>query len=191
MLAAAAGIVMAMSIAPAGAAQAAAGFSGVAKFKNSTIDLKKDGWGSAQTCVVRSKTEVQCYATAAEADRALGYVRTNDPLVKAAQKQRASGVSAQAAAADPPACANGWLCLWEHINGGGRRLIFKDEYWQKLSEYAFENTLSSWRNNQGANDTGGIFDGASGGFGTRTLSSSTYNSNVGATLNDKTDQVLG
>ncbi|MEU8237045.1 peptidase inhibitor family I36 protein [Actinoplanes missouriensis] len=188
LLAVAAGIAATISLAPAGAAQAADSYDGTATFKNGTINLQEDGWGAAQTCVVHSATTVRCYATGAEADAALGYNRATDPLVK---KARSAGMSATAAAAATPACANGWLCLYEHENGGGRRLIFQDEYWQKLSEYAFDNQMTSWRNNQGSGDTGGIFDEKSGGFGQRTLSASTYNSNVGSTLNDKADQVYG
>jgi len=83
---------------------------------------------------------VRCYASYAEADASLGYSAAADPLVV--------GVAAA------PSCASGWLCLYADINGGGRRLQFRDEYWNYLSDYAFDRQTSSWRNNQGSSDNG-------------------------------------
>lgn len=111
-----------------------------ASFGSLTFDMSR-GWGAATSCVVFSRAKVQCYATYGEADAALGYSAAADPLV------------ARAAVA-PPTCASGWLCLYEDVNGGGRRLQFRDEYWNYLSDYAFDRETSSWRNNQGSSDTG-------------------------------------
>ena len=111
-----------------------------ASFGSATFDLSR-GWGTATSCVVFSRTSVRCYATYGEADAALGYSAAADPLV--------SGAVLAA-----PSCASGWLCLYEDINGGGRRLQFRDEYWNYLSDYAFAGEASSWRNNQGSSDTG-------------------------------------
>ncbi|WP_104476446.1 hypothetical protein V5P93_003192 [Actinokineospora auranticolor] len=41
-------------------------------------------------------------------------------------------------------CSDGLLCLFEHVNGGGRRLLFSDEYWHNLSTWTFDEQTSSW-----------------------------------------------
>ncbi|MFG3496729.1 peptidase inhibitor family I36 protein [Streptomyces sp. NPDC047886] len=118
----------------------------IASFEGRSIDLALDGWQGAQTCVVDAPERIRCYGEAAEADAALGYTRTADPLVR----------RAAFSAAAVPACASGWLCLYEHTNGGGRRLIFNDEYWHNLYDYGFQNQTSSWRNTQSSGDSGGL-----------------------------------
>jgi hypothetical protein len=109
-----------------------------------TFDMAK-GWGSAQACVVLSRARVQCYSSRAEADAASGYAVAVDPAVVKA---------AEAGLAAVPSCPSGWLCLYQDVNGGGRRLQFRDEYWNYLSDYGFARQTSSWRNNQGSSDTG-------------------------------------
>jgi Peptidase inhibitor family I36 len=110
----------------------------LATYRGKAIDLKK-GWGNAKACNVISRSEVRCYDTYQEADAAVG----DDPS------------TAEAGVLSTPACASGWLCLYEHINGGGRRLIFNDDYWHGLRDYGFENKTSSYRNRQGCSDWGG------------------------------------
>jgi len=66
--------------------------------------------------------------------------------------EAARAFGAQAAAASIPACAGGWLCLYEHIDGGGRRLIFREDSWQNLGPYDFARQTSSWRNNLSSGD---------------------------------------
>jgi hypothetical protein len=46
------------------------------------------------------------------------------------------------------------LCLYSDTNGGGRRLQFRDEYWNYLSSYSFDRQTSSWRNAQSSGDNG-------------------------------------
>jgi hypothetical protein len=104
----------------------------IASFKGERINLST-GWGKAKSCVEYLRGQATCYATHREADAVLGYSPANDP---------------EAAAAALPACANGWLCLYEHIDGGGRRLIFNSEYWHNLVEWGFQCQTSSWRNRQ-------------------------------------------
>lgn len=111
-----------------------------ASYGSATFEMSR-GWGSAKSCVVFSRTKVQCFATYGEADAVLGYSASADPLVAGA-------------ALAVPSCASGWLCLYENVNGGGRRLQFRDEYWNYLSAYAFDRETSSWRNNQGSSDAG-------------------------------------
>jgi len=127
---------------PAAAAPRPDGASARASFHGAVIDLAS-GWQGAQSCVVYSRTDVRCYAGYGEADTALGYSRAADPLV---------AVTPRAV----PSCASGWLCLYENVDGAGRRLQFRDEYWNYLSTYGFDRATSSWRNNQGSTDSGAL-----------------------------------
>ncbi|ONI92950.1 hypothetical protein ALI22I_00960 [Saccharothrix sp. ALI-22-I] len=50
-------------------------------------------------------------------------------------------------AAAAPKCPEDALCLWEHANFEGRRLVFRDEgYWQNLEDWAFNDQTSSYWN---------------------------------------------
>lgn len=133
---------------PVAASPSGAGRPGMATFQGRVIDLSK-GWQGAQTCLVYSARDTRCFATHAEADELLGYSREADPLYRAALRSAGSvGVLAV------PSCSSGWLCLYADPNGGGRRLQFRDEYWQYLSTWDFDRQTSSWRNNQGSSDVG-------------------------------------
>ncbi|WP_031079579.1 peptidase inhibitor family I36 protein [Streptomyces sp. NRRL S-118] len=140
----------------------------LASYGQRTINLKHDGWGDARSCVVYSRTEVSCFRTHEEADKALGYSRATDPLLR-------GRVDAQAL----PACASGWTCLYEHINGGGRRLIFSDYYWHNLNEYDFNDKTSSWRNTQ-SNSYAWLARDEGGNGGQISISPNSYSSNLGA-----------
>ncbi len=133
---------------PALAAEPSAGAPGLAKFEGRVIDLGT-GWQGAQSCLVFAAADTRCFASHAEADKMLGYRRDADPVV--AQTTRERGTFAAAAV---PSCSSGWLCLYENVNGGGRRLQFSDEYWHYLADWGFNRSTSSWRNNQGASDGG-------------------------------------
>lgn len=137
MAATALSLALGVGIVVAGGASASAAGSVFASLGSTRFDMSH-GWGSATACVVYSRTTVRCYASYAEADKALGYSAAADPLVALAV----------------PSCSSGWLCLYEDINGGGRRLQFRDEFWNDLADYAFDGETSSWRNNQGSSDTG-------------------------------------
>ncbi len=159
----------------------------VAAYEGKTIRMTQD-WSGAQTCVVHSRARVQCYATAEQADRALGYSRATDPLVQS------TSTRSLAAASAIPACANGWVCLWEHDQGGGRRLIFRDDIYQDLDTYNFADTVSSWRNNQTSSDWAFMKDDDPGGPDNEfpiSLSGKSYSSNVGRTWNDRADWIEG
>ena len=45
-------------------------------------------------------------------------------------------------------CPAGWLCLWQDSGYSGRMLQFHDvtSYWQNLTDYGFNDAMSSWRN---------------------------------------------
>ncbi|WP_203790573.1 peptidase inhibitor family I36 protein [Paractinoplanes rishiriensis] len=132
----------------------------------------RDGWSGAQSCISFSANDVRCFTTPEEADVALG----NTAL--------ADGRSVAAV----PACASGWVCLWEAINGGGRRLIFQDDEWQDLGAYGFANVMSSWRNNQSSGDLAYVADDS---VGTLSLAAGGYTANVGTVWNDIADSVQG
>jgi Peptidase inhibitor family I36 len=47
-------------------------------------------------------------------------------------------------------CPSGWLCLFQHANWNGRMLQFRDTgFWQNLTNYGFNDQMSSWRNRRG------------------------------------------
>ncbi|GAA2406642.1 hypothetical protein GCM10010420_38350 [Streptomyces glaucosporus] len=123
--------------APSAAVAEPAATGAVALYEGQRINLLKDGWRGAHTCVVTTAQDVDCYGTRGEADAALGH-------------DGSAGTKAL------PDCARGWLCIFEHANGGGRRLIFNDEQWHDLDQYGFANRASSWRNNQSRGDSGGL-----------------------------------
>ncbi|HEX6355371.1 peptidase inhibitor family I36 protein [Actinophytocola sp.] len=110
-----------------------------ARFDGRSIDLSK-GCGNAQSCVVLTP-EVRCFTTHAEADAFLGYDRASDQAARTAQAT---------------SCPSGWLCLYDGLNGAGRRLQFRDEYWNNLWEYDFARKASSVWNNQGCSDGGAL-----------------------------------
>ena len=61
-----------------------------------------------------------------------------------------NGVEMELSAVAYGDCPAGWLCLWEHSNYAGRMLKFRDAgYWQNLTNYGFNDKMSSWRNRRG------------------------------------------
>ncbi|KAF4410126.1 peptidase inhibitor family I36 protein [Streptomyces lycii] len=171
------------AVSTAHAAEPAAGTAAagaVATYHGERIDLAR-GWGGAHTCAVFSRSDIRCYDTAAAADRATGYERRSDPLYRGGEHS----------AAALPACANGWVCLWEHTNGNGRRLIFNDDYWHDLNQFNFNDKTSSWRNNQSRSDAGHLARDEGGRGGHITLSGGgSYSANLGA-YNDWASSVAG
>jgi hypothetical protein len=129
---------------PAAASPTGGTRPGMATFQGRVIDLSK-GWQGAQACLVYAALDTRCFATRAEAEVVLGYTRYGDPLNRSAGPVGVLAV---------PPCSSGWLCLYEHVNGEGRTLQFRDEYWQHLANWNFAGRTSSWRNAQAAGDTG-------------------------------------
>jgi hypothetical protein len=141
-----------------GAAQAqpSSGHGALASYQGKTIDLS-EGWQGAHTCAVFTQDDIRCYSTATAGEKASGYQRATDTMA----------LDAEVGAAAVPACARDWLCLYQYKNGEGKRLIFQDEEWQNLDDYGFDNKPSSWRNNQGDTDKGGLAryaDGSTSGW---------------------------
>jgi hypothetical protein len=118
-----------------------------AVYRGHSFEMSK-GWGTAQSCAVISKAEVRCFDSNQEADEYLVKMKLSTPQP-----------SSTFAASSVPACADGWMCLFADANGGGRRLIFRDEGWQSLVPYGFQQQTSSVRNNQPSADLGCISNG--------------------------------
>lgn len=59
------------------------------------------------------------------------------------------GVSVSAQPMKPSDCRAGWVCLFEHSNFQGRRLQWSDPGTRirRLSDYGFNDKMSSWINN--------------------------------------------
>ncbi|NUP20088.1 MAG: peptidase inhibitor family I36 protein [Streptomyces sp.] len=157
-----------------GAAQAqpSAGHGTLAYYQGKTIDLSK-GWQGAHTCAVFTADDIRCYSTAAAGEKATGYKRATDTVALNA---------AEVGAAAVPACARGWLCLYQFKDGEGKRLIFQDEEWNNLDDYGFDNRTSSWRNNQGSSDSGRLAqykDGSNSGWNIK-LDAKGYVSDLGS-----------
>ena len=125
------------SVAPAGAqstrgarperpAVAATGTTpAAAAFEGHRIDLAKN-WEQARACIVLRQAQiVECFRTLDQAE-------------------------ARAAAVMPQYAAAGYSCssplrLFEHSYYGGRQLLFFDRgYWQNLTDYGFNDQLSSY-----------------------------------------------
>lgn len=124
--------------------------------------------------------DVRCYDTTEAADRATGYNRATDPLAARADERGARAL---------PACANDWVCLYQFTEGGGKRLIFSDEYWHNLDNYGFDNRTSSWRNNQ-SRDSASLARYTDGTGTQVSLSGKSYASSLG-TFDNKASAVHG
>ncbi|MCP2261144.1 hypothetical protein LX15_004864 [Streptoalloteichus tenebrarius] len=110
------------------------------------IMTPSEAWKVANSCVVRSATLMDCYRSNTEANAAVGW----DPTPTFGTSQNL-GLDDR---------ASRWPCLFEHENGGGKRLIFNEEKWHHPGNREFDNTVSSWNNNQfWCDDTGILKDG--------------------------------
>lgn len=154
----------------------------LASFEGETIDLSQ-GWQGAKSCVVYARDRVECYATHSEANAALGYSPAKDPEIKAAKKIGAAPI---------PACVTGWVYLYEHANFGGRRLQFSAGRWQNLTNYGFNDQVSSWRNYQSSGDLASLAEHINGGGVRQHLPGGCVSSSyVGSGFNDKASSVHG
>jgi hypothetical protein len=158
----------------------------IAHYKSKTLTLSK-GWGTAQSCVVVSSSDVQCFDSNKQAD---DYGVRHKIGIPDSGSTKADSVTSpnamQSAAASLPSCSDGWMCLYQDINGGGRRLMFRDEGWQGLDTYGFAHQASSVRNNQSSSDLGclGGYRNYNGSPYTICWSGKSYASYLGDTYND-------
>lgn len=101
---------------------------GAASFGGRTIYLSQ-GWQGAQACVVRSRSDVECYATATQMRTAL------------------SAAAATMPAAASTACGGQYLYLYEGASFSGRVLALQNlGFWVNLADYGFGPQLGSWTN---------------------------------------------
>jgi hypothetical protein len=146
-----AAIMAGIALQPSASAEPEPSGVGLATFEGKTIDLR-NGWGDAQVCVVFSTTNTECFSTAAEADKKVGYSPATDTAPGAAGIQ-ASGD-----------CPWGWECIWADINFTGRRLQFSEEMWHNLYDWGFAHQTSSWYNRMACglpwDDAGAIMNDA-------------------------------
>jgi hypothetical protein len=114
-----------------------------AQFRGRQLDLSR-GWGGATICVEARPDEMQCFSSEQDLQRAHpSGPRGSTPLARA---ESGTPTSTMAVAAYT-ACGYGWACVWEHANGEGRRLQFKDPGTKNLSDYNFRDQTSSIFNN--------------------------------------------
>lgn len=106
---------------------------GQAWFDGELLDLSAS-WGEARACLVwREVDMVECFRSVRELDAAAASAAPDHDV-------EGGNVSIQAVQ-----CSS-WLYLYEHSNGGGRTLQFRDRgYWQNLSPWGFSNVTSSFR----------------------------------------------
>ncbi|MGH3938760.1 MAG: peptidase inhibitor family I36 protein [Pseudonocardiaceae bacterium] len=74
----------------------------------------------------------------------------------AASPDATLGPSTSAPPTTPPRdqpCNGGWVCLYQHSDFNrhedGRKLQYREDYWQPLGEQDFDGRTSSWKNNLG------------------------------------------
>jgi hypothetical protein len=93
-------------------------------------------------------------------------------------------------------CPSGWVCLWEHVDYGGRMLRFSQCDvngdgqcdWQNLGPYDFNDKMTSWRNRKSVDAQ---WAHAAGGGGLRRcMDSFSSLSWVGALDNDKASSII-
>jgi hypothetical protein len=130
---------------------------GRATYQGRIIDLSVS-WEGAQVCSVLSRFDVRCY-------------RNDQEATAAAVAERPRSNQVTGGGVSPlwtwHGCPDNYLCLYEHDvwneNRQGRRLQFRDDYWQSLVPFGFDRKTSSWTNNQnnlGCTDTGILGNGA-------------------------------
>ena len=135
-----------------GVTESSAATSGdvIASYNGATIDLSQ-GWGTATICVV-APSGTNCFANQHD------YQAWTDAQPK---------TSASLLAATTSSCSSGFQ-LYENIDYGGRELIIYDEsIWINLSNYSFNDIVSSYKvgacavsMTDAANGSGNVYPGA-------------------------------
>jgi len=129
-------------------------------------------------CAVLSTTDIRCYDSQTEMEHALGFdahprnPRLVSPFVSYCQNR-----------------TDLWLTLYDGTGFTGTSVSFRDAgLWQNLSNFGFDNTMSSWVNNTlctalGAQD-------ANGGGNWLSMAASSSNSNVGSTWDNVVSSIF-
>lgn len=85
-------------------------------------------------------------------------------------------------------CPSGWLCLWQDRDYAGRMLQFRSTgSWQNLTDYGFNDEMSSWRNRRSADSKWAWH--IDGGGTIRCMDSFSSTSYVGSGDNDEASSV--
>lgn len=153
-----------------------------ARYHGHIIDLAS-GWHGAQACAVLSGTDVRCFDSQAELERALHF----------GQGLRAGGGTGGVTPSTIDTyCLNRsdlWLTIYESTSFGGRALSFRDTgYWQNLSAYSFDNMMSSWVNSTYCDALASV--DADGGGSWLTMAARSSNSNVGSSWDNVASSIF-
>lgn len=146
---------------------AATSGSTIASYNGGSIDLSQ-GWGSATICVV-APGGTTCFAN-----------QQNYQAWTNAQSKSATTLTATTAS-----CSSGFQ-LYENIDYGGRELIIYDEsIWINLSNYSFNDILSSYKvgacavsMTDAANGSGNVYPGATSPYSDVSWIGSAWNDRV-------------
>jgi hypothetical protein len=85
-------------------------------------------------------------------------------------------------------CPSNWVCLWHDSQFSGRMLQFQECcQWQNLSDYGFDDQMSSWANKRDFDARWAYLP--NGGGTVRCMDSHSNNSWVGNTDNDKASSI--
>lgn len=86
-------------------------------------------------------------------------------------------------------CPDTWVCLWQDQNYAGRMLQFHDvtTNWQNLTDYGFNDQMSSWRNRKNK-DAKWAWDVGGGGV-QRCMNANSSSSYVGSGDNDEASSI--
>lgn len=147
---------------------AATGGDIIASYNGGSIDLSQ-GWGAATVCVI-APSGTDCFANQQD------YQAWADAKSK---------TSASLLTATTSSCSSGFQ-LYENIDYGGRELIIYDEsIWINLSDYSFNDTVSSYEvgacavsMTDGPYGSGNVYPGATSPYSDVSWIGSTWNDRV-------------
>jgi hypothetical protein len=179
-------LVMAVMVVPGGGPAGASEPGVRAVFDGRVINLARD-WEGASACAVLSKDDVRCFASVDRLRAALA------PDVATVARPVAAAAGLPSGIAEfTPDCGGiwwRWLYLYEHANFGGRVLQFNDvNFWQNLTDFGFNDTMSSWWNDTQC--TGYIGEHIWGGGAHLILPPYSWSAFVGWDWNDVGSSVL-
>lgn len=147
----------------------------VAQYKGRVINLTRDGWGGATSCVEIKVGDVRCFDSSAEF-RPAG---TNAP---------ARGDRSADRLAVTPDCPYLYVCAYENSNFTGRRLAFQSSGHKSFYTYGFRDKTTSIANLKP--QFGAAFCKDQFGFDPCLyLGASSWMAYIGASYNDQVDYI--
>jgi len=167
----------------------------MAAFNGTTIDLK-NGWDGAQSCIVPTNGQTECFSTNAAAKAAAQAISASEqnaasaPLAssRAAAKSLARASLRHGAVAHDNGPCDGdgtqWLWLYQDSNFGGQSLGLQNtDVWADLADFGFADEMSSYINSTGCTAYG--IENYDGSGPWLTMNAWDYSTYVGRTYNDK------